>query len=66
MCLQVGWPCNEEGWVTCSHVDERETNWKMSLERGERVVDEGSRGMTLRSWERWERVTALDCVGSKH
>lgn len=39
----------------------------MSLKRGERVVDEGSRGMTLRrSWERWERVTVLDSAGSKH
>lgn len=35
--------------------------------RGERVVNEGSREMTLRrSWERWEKVTVLDSVGSKH
>lgn len=39
----------------------------MFLERGERVVNEGSRGMTLRrSWERWERVTVLDGVVRKH
>lgn len=64
MYLQAGWPCSADGLVQM--LMQMRGNWTMYLKRGEGVVDEGSRGMTLRrDWERWGRVTVLHSRGSK-